>query len=75
MKKQNPLNLRSFGLTLLFCLSLGSFLYINNIDVKTCLKNKTINTIYADDMQESEEILPDLHIMKKMMHKAMEFII
>lgn len=70
-RKQSHLR-QNIGIAFLLCLSLASFIYVNNVEIP--IEEPTIKTIYAEDMEEGEEIMPDLHILKRVMHKAMEFV-
>jgi hypothetical protein len=54
-------------------MSIGSYIYVNSVDIKFDPESK-VNTIYAEDMEEADEIMPDLQLIKRVMNKAMEFV-
>ena len=60
---------------MLFCLSLASFIYMSNVESNLTAPSIEVNTIYADDLEENSDVMPDLHLIKTVMHKAFEFII
>jgi len=65
--------IKSFGLAILFGLSIASFAYLNNVG-DTMRAEQPI--IFVEDIDEEPgELLPDMQIIKMLMNKTLEFVI
>jgi hypothetical protein len=71
-RKQSYLQ-QNLLIAFLLCMSIGSYIYVNSVEIQFEPESK-VNTIYAEDMEEADEIMPDLQLIKRVMHKAMEFV-
>lgn len=72
MKRKKSHPLQHILIVFLLVMSVGSFLYVQNIELPP--PDQKVNVQYAEDIEESEELMPDLHLIKHVMHKAMEFV-
>ena len=75
MKSRSTQRLHTVLLAILLSFSIFSFVYVNSVDLKVKSVNPDVETIYAEDLDESEDMLPDVHLLKQVMQKAMEFMI
>ena len=74
MKARIRHRLQTVCIVLLLCMSLSSYLYINNVELNPT-PTESVRTIYAEDLEETEKgIMPDLHLFKQMMRKTVEFM-
>ena len=73
MKRKQSYLLQNLLIAFVLCMSIGSYIYVNSVDITFDPESK-VNTIYAEDMEEADEIMPDLQLIKRVMHKAMEFV-
>lgn len=61
------------GLSLLLGLSIFSFIYINNVELG--MDQHVPENIFVEELEPNEEeILPDVELIKLLMHKAIEFV-
>jgi hypothetical protein len=62
---------RLSGFIALFCLSLACFTYINSIRLET---QKPQQTIYVEEINPEDTVLPDVDLIKRLVRKAFEFM-
>ncbi len=72
MKRKKTRKVQQLLIVFLLAMSISSFIYVQNVDLPT--PEQKVQTRYAEDLEESEELMPDLHLIKRVMHKAMEFV-
>ena len=64
--------LKVLGLSLMLCLSIASFAYINSVDDPLQLGE---DSIFVEELEEKKgEILPDVQLIKLLMHRTLEFM-
>jgi hypothetical protein len=67
-----PNRLKIAGLSLLLCLSVASFVYLNSVNATVSVD---VENIYVEEVeQERKDILPDVQLLKMLMHKTLEFM-
>lgn len=61
--------MRVFGMSILLALSIASFAYLKSLDAPT-----QEPTIFVEEIEENDELLPDVQIIKMLMNKTLEFV-
>lgn len=59
------------ALALLLCLSISSFVYLNAV---TTAGASGEQDIFVEEYEERRDILPDVQLLKTLMHKTLEFM-
>lgn len=72
MRKKNTYRLRVIGLTMVLCLSIASFTYLNIVD-DNFQPPQEEQFVEEVDNRESK-VLPDVQLIKMLMHKTLEFM-
>ena len=69
--KKRP-NLKIIGMCAVLCLSLASYLTLHILESRST--ERVNQEIMAEEL-ESGEALPDVQLLKKIMHKTLEFML
>jgi len=72
MTSKKRLNLKFFGMCAVLCLSLASYFTLQILESGVEHQNNT--EIMAEEL-ESGQALPDVQLLKKLMHKTLEFML
>jgi hypothetical protein len=72
MNTKPRLNIRLIALCSILCLSIASYLTLHVMETHS--RSNAEYEIMAEDM-ESNEALPDVQLIKRLMHKTLEFML
>ena len=72
MTPKRKYQLRIIGLSLVVALSFASFAYLNSIEDTRLIQSQEV---LSEELEEQrDDLLPDVHLIKMLMQKTLEFV-